>query len=296
MHDYLRAVGFSGIRTRKDLDKVLGLILSKPSSTKSVKTKYDDKHSLVEKSLDFSDGMGIQIRGEYDEKGFFHLENYFPYLRGRRVSTYEEITLNKKVDTFAFLGTADHPSFGVALMFYLLNSLDYYERKARGEDFNTSLPLRFSALSLSGTILFPIRKTEEQARLLEEESRFQSRLMIKARKGDEKAINLLTIRDMKKNSMLSRRVLKEDLYSIVDSYFMPYGAFADHFKILGEIKEVISHKNLYTGEELTELVVRCNATDFFIGINNADLLGEPKVGRRFKGTIWLQGIVDFNQA
>jgi hypothetical protein len=29
-------------------------------------------------------------------------------------------------------------------------------------------------------------------------------------------------------------------------------------------------------------------------MNKKDLLGEPAVGRRFKGNIWLQGMIDFN--
>ena len=31
-----------------------------------------------------------------------------------------------------------------------------------------------------------------------------------------------------------------------------------------------------------------------VAINQAHLLGEPAVGRRFKGQIWLQGSVKFN--
>ena len=30
-----------------------------------------------------------------------------------------------------------------------------------------------------------------------------------------------------------------------------------------------------------------------VGINKLDLLGEPAIGRRFKGEVWLQGLVEF---
>jgi D-alanyl-lipoteichoic acid acyltransferase DltB (MBOAT superfamily) len=35
--------------------------------------------------------------------------------------------------------------------------------------------------------------------------------------------------------------------------------------------------------------------DITIGINQKDLMGEPQVGRRFKGDIWLQGIGHFEE-
>lgn len=293
MHDYLRAVGFSNIESRKELDKILGTVMTTPSFIRTYYPKGRRKNVLVEKSYDFSERMGITVRGEYDDKGFFHLEHYFPYLIGKRVSAYETVLVNKRVDTYAYTGTADDLHFGVTLMFYLQNALDYLEEVEKGGGLKDALPLTLSALSCSGKILLPIEKTLEQVRTQNEENTAYSKLLHKAKNGDEEAINLLTVRDIDKYSMISRRLLNEDVYSIVESTFMPFGSESDHFTIIGEIKEVIPHVNSFTGEALTELIVTCNGVDFFIGINNADLLGEPKVGRRFKGTIWLQGLVDF---
>ncbi|MEE1517216.1 MAG: DUF3881 family protein, partial [Lachnospiraceae bacterium] len=33
---------------------------------------------------------------------------------------------------------------------------------------------------------------------------------------------------------------------------------------------------------------------FDVCINKKDLLGEPEVGRRFKGSIWVQGYINYN--
>lgn len=294
MHDYLRAVGFSKIENRKDLDKILGIVMTRPSFVRTFHSKTGNKNILVEKSFDFSERMGITVRGEYDEKGFFHLEHYFPYLTGKKVSAYENVMIHKRMDTYAYTGTADDLHFGVSLMFYLQNVLDYLEEAEKGDGLRDALPLTLSALSTSAKILLPIEKTMEQAKSQSEENHYQSKLLHRAKNGDEEAINILTMRDLDKYSMISRRLLTEDVYSIVDSSFMPYGSEADHFTLLGEIKEVISHVNFVTGESLTELIVSCNGVDFFIGINNADLTGEAKVGRRFKGIIWLQGMVDFS--
>ena len=94
-------------------------------------------------------------------------------------------------------------------------------------------------------------------------------------------------------SMASRRATREDIYSIVDTTFMPSGIECDQYSILGEIKEVICKKNRFTGEEIYDLKVECNDLYFRVGINKMDLLGEPLPGRRFKGKIWMMGTAHF---
>ena len=38
-------------------------------------------------------------------------------------------------------------------------------------------------------------------------------------------------------AMISKRVMDEDIYSIVDTYFMPYGMECDLYSVMGEILE-----------------------------------------------------------
>ncbi len=40
--------------------------------------------------------------------------------------------------------------------------------------------------------------------------------------------------------------------------------------------------------------IECNDMYFDICINEKDLMGVPEEGRRFKGSIWLQGRINFN--
>ena len=63
--------------------------------------------------------------------------------------------------------------------------------------------------------------------------------------------------------------------------------------IRSEIMEYVTLKNILTGEELCQMTIECNDIQFDVCINKADLLGEPEVGRRFKGLIWLQGQLHF---
>ena len=39
--------------------------------------------------------------------------------------------------------------------------------------------------------------------------------------------------------------------------------------------------------------INCNELCFELCINEKDIYGEPEVGRRFKGYIWLQGYINF---
>ena len=99
--------------------------------------------------------------------------------------------------------------------------------------------------------------------------------------------------DMDTYSMISQRIVREDIFSIVDSYFMPYGIECDQYNVMGEILDFKVFKNILTGEEVYQLTLDSNDVQFDVCINKKDLLGEPQTGRRFKGIIWLQGQLHF---
>ena len=124
-------------------------------------------------------------------------------------------------------------------------------------------------------------------------ARNRSHLIAAARKGDEEAIENLTLEDMDTYTAISRKIRKEDVFSIVDTYFMPYGVECDQYSILGEIIESQKRQNYMTGENVYQMTINCNELIFDMCINEEDLLGEPEVGRRFKGIIWMQGYINF---
>ena len=123
----------------------------------------------------------------------------------------------------------------------------------------------------------------------------RNNLIEAARNGDESAMETLTIDDIDLYSRISRRAMKEDLYSIIDSCFMPCGVECDQYSVIGEIKDIQKAKNIYTKEELYVLSLECNDLLFNVCINSQDLIGEPEIGRRFKGQIWLQGTLNFEE-
>ena len=94
-------------------------------------------------------------------------------------------------------------------------------------------------------------------------------------------------------TMISKKIQKEDVFSIVDTYFMPYGVECDQYSVLGEILSSEKIQNNLSGEQVYRMTINCNDLIFDLCINEEDLMGEPEAGRRFKGTIWMQGYINF---
>ena len=123
--------------------------------------------------------------------------------------------------------------------------------------------------------------------------RQRNQLIAEAKKGNQEAIDSLTIDDIDLYAMVSKRIQYEDIYSIVDTAFIPYGSESDNYTVLATILDCTSITNTQTKEEVYVLQLECNHLIFEVCINKKDLLGEPQIGRRFRGTVWMQGNVDF---
>lgn len=290
MHSYLRAIGFSDIKDGSEIKDIIHDVFYEYDERNAA--KEDKGRAFVEYSRTFGPDMGITVCGSLDREGF-HQEYYFPYLKGSGITTKEELAIEKRGENESYCGVCEDMRVGVSLIFYLQNVAKYKKESFLGKLLNQDITTTFSGLSLQGKILFPVLKNEEQIKSNREAERKRSRLLAEARKGDEAAIESLTLEDIDMYTMISRRVQREDVFSIVETYFMPYGMECDQYHILGEIKRVQKVKNEYTKEKVWQMNLDCNDMNFDICINAKDLIGDPEVGRRFKGSIWLQGRVNF---
>ncbi|HWT73165.1 MAG TPA: DUF3881 family protein [Mobilitalea sp.] len=292
MHSYLRAIGFSNINNRTELNQLLDKITEQAAKVRTVEL---NKGNLTELMMEFGEGLGITLRGELDEAGKFHLEHYFPYAFGANISTREEVGINKRVDSEAYTGMCDDFRLGVSLIFYLQNVIDFLEKKNQNMPMSTPFSITLAALSLEGRILLPIEMDEVQVRNITAETKYRNNLIAEAKKGNQDAIDSLTIDDIDTYAMISRRAKKEDIYSIVDTSFIPFGSESDNYSIIATITESNLIENTLTKEEVYDLQLVCNDLTFRMCINKEDLLGEPLVGRRFKGNIWMQGSIAFSE-
>jgi len=291
LHRYLRAIGFSELTDRKKIRELL---------TDSV--KYADKRNytlnkdnimLGEFCKNFAENMGIAVCGEFDDEDKFVLDYYYPYLSGTGVTSYEDVSVERHASKDSYAGVCDDLKVGISLIFYLRNMIPYVKAQAMNKLPIRGTSLTLSGLSVNGSIMLPIMKDEEQKQRVQKESATRNSLLAAARKGDEDAIETLTLEDMDMYTTISRKIQKEDIFSLVDTYFMPYGVECDQYSVLGEIVDMKMTTNNLTGEKIYILRICCNELTFDVCINIIDLFGEPKVGRRFKGVIWLQGMINF---
>lgn len=291
MHKYLRAIGFSKVKNRRQLNELVSIAVK--NADERLYTSLDQETLLAEYNLFCGRNMGICVRGEYDENNLFLMDYYFPFFKGTQISSYADISVERHAEKESYAGICDDIKVGVSLIFYLQNIVSYLKRKHSDELPIMGTSLSLGALSTQGTIIMPILKNEQDVRRTRKMSNDRNRLIAQARKGDEDAIENLTLDDMDTYTSIAKMIVKEDVLSLVDTYFMPYGVECDQYAVLGEILDVSKAKNPITKEEVWQLTVDCNDLNMDICINSHDLYGEPAIGRRFKGSIWLQGTIHF---
>lgn len=292
MHKFLKTIGFSKI-SKNELDHIIQDIIEHPQIIKV--TKDSEGNEFAELSREFAQNIGITVCGIYEDDDTFRYEYSYPYFIGTNVSTEEQVDIEKHSEKESYAGVCDEISIGVTMIFYLQNVADYlseYNRQGSKAFFHGAI---LSGLASDGKILLPIIKREEDSIKKDYDNSRRNQLIAQAREGDEDAIESLTMEDMDMYTILSKRVVREDVLSIVSSYFMPYGIESDHYSVLGEILNYTKEKNSHTGEGIYCFNICCNDMIFDVCINEKDLMGQPEIGRRLKANIWMQGNVCLNR-
>ena len=294
MHKYMRAIGFSKYKSYKELETLIKKVIYDADEKNYI--SLDDKNMLAEFCMDFGEDIGICVRGEFED--FEELENsgsryYFPYLRANVISSVEDVNIERHAEKESYAGVCDDVKVGVILIFYLRNMITSLKMKNSNRWGRTPTTISLSALSCQGRIMMPIEKRQDEEVMAKRAINKRNVLLTKARQGDEEAIETLTMEDMDMYSNISKRIYTEDIYSLVDTFFMPYGVECDHYSVLGEIKDCRKIRNSFTKEECYILTLSANDLLFDLCINKEDLYGEPAIGRRFKGIIWMQGYINY---
>lgn len=289
MHSYLRAIGFSKYKSRRQLEQVYVNTLKSPN--RKIITTVSVDTSLLQFEKDFGPSMGIALVGECDIEGNLSIEHYYPYLKGDTFAEYEKISIEKQTDKESYAGVCEDYHLGMTLIFYVINTADYAKSKWFNYSNRDLSQVKFSGLSIQGTVLLGVSKNNKQIRNEINQKINRNNLLAAARNGDTEALENLTIEEMDTYTSVNARTKSEDLLSIVNTSFMPCGVECDHYMIIGNILKVTELINSYTEEKVYNLLVETNDIIINVGINSLDLQGEPKEGRRFRGEIWLQGLV-----
>ena len=289
MHSYLRAIGFSNIKSRKQLEQIYVSTLRNPN--RKIITTISVDTSLIQFEKDFAPSLGLTLIGEYDVNGAISIEHYFPYIKGETLSSYENISIEKQTDKESYAGVCEDCRLGMTLIFYVLNIADYAKSKWLNYCNRHLKDVKLSALSIDGAIILGVKKNKLEQKFYQEQKKMRDKLLFEASNGDTEAIENLTISEMDTYTSLTYRIRGEDILSIVDTSFMPCGVECDHYMIIGDILSVSPVKNIITEELVYILLLEANGIHLNVAINSADLQGIPEVGRRFRGEIWLQGAI-----
>ena len=291
MHSYLRSIGFSDIKNRRQLTPITKEIIANPTTKNIVTVDADTR--LVQLNKDFGKPFGISLVGEMDIDNTISFEYYFPYVRSSFIMNQERIYIEKHGDKESYAGVCEDYNLGMTLIFFLTNISDYANTKWMNYSNHLITKAYMSGLSTSGKVILDIEQLPPANREHKCSSVNRNKLIEAARQGDRSAMESLTLDDMDIYTQVSRRAHYEDILSIVETNFMPYGIETEHYSIIGNILDCSLCENDYTKEPVYLLNVETNEMLMAIAINEKDLLGTPAPGRRFKGEIWLQGNVIF---
>ena len=290
MHQYLPAIGFSKIK-KKELENLIQEITLRPDYQESA---IDfEGNQFVELRYMVADNVGLILRCIYNEDDEFILDYYYPTYFGESISSKNDVEVIKQSDKDNYLVMCDEIRLGVNLIFQLQNMGEFLRNNIMAGK-SGDKTIRLAALSLDAKIILPLYDNEKSRIKEKMNNKKRIDLFEQAREGNEEALESLTMDEIDLYQRISRRVTREDILSVVTSYFMPFGIENDKYDILGDILDVKSVVNHLTMEELYIMVIESNDVVLEVCINKKNLFGEPAVGRRFKGTIWLQGTVDFS--
>ena len=93
MHSYLRAVGFSELKKRTQIEEIIQDVIE-TYDEKNVIEDYEDG-VFAEFSKNYGCDCGITVCGQYDENNEFHVEYYFPFFRGNGITTDENVVIER---------------------------------------------------------------------------------------------------------------------------------------------------------------------------------------------------------
>lgn len=286
MNKFMRAVGFSEYKTNRKLNQIFEAASRKPDTY--AEYTNTEKNTVFELTKMAGDGFGLTWIGT-KEDGELLYEYCYPFIKGTKYFSKADVSLEERATGNIYSAAFEDFRVGVFIIFFVQNGIEYLGIQEKSDNETDRTTMALSGLALNGTILLPLAFSEEEQQRKVKEQKKRIRLLTAARKGDEKAMESLAYQDMDIYTRVSKRILTEDVFSIVETSFIPYGMECDQYSIVADIVSAEKAVNLFTKEKIWKLRLSYNEIYIDVCMNQKDLMGEPKEGRRFKGNIWLQG-------
>lgn len=291
MHRFLNAVGFQCIKNQKQLNSLFEKIMEEPDCFECVPMEHDSDFAMM--SREFAPGMGVALYGRLDENQKFQSQFYVPYVKGSIPSTEVECFFHEHADKESFAGSCDDYRINISLIFAVTNIMELRGMVERTGSIQKSCSVCFTGLSVDGKILLPMQKTAKEKEMAKMAVKKRVDMITSMNGINPELVEQIGRKELENFRDAGIKLRTSDLYSVIDTYFMPYGVECDHYSVMGTIEDVAVVQNLLTKELVYRLMIDCNDVPIEIVIQKNDLLGIPEVGRRFKGSIWLTGTVNF---
>ena len=288
---YLRSIGFSSLEI-EDVLAVRDVVLQKPDRSQTIGMGEDKLFAQYYKNT--GQNIGITLTGYLNEKEQLIKPHMMPHVVSDfNLDAYEcEVHV---IDSDLILTYEDNNSDN-EIAFLMQDRITYEKNPKQFAqlmlDKKIKKKINVSGISVFGTIILSVAR-EEDSLEEDEEEMYYNNLVIRSKSGDEQARELLTVYEAKSMQIIRERLKEEDLFSVVDSYFLPVTHSDDvsMYDILGTIEDVEEIINTDTQELVYKIAVNATGVVMQIFINKDDLLGVPILGMRFMGNCRLQGDV-----
>ena len=287
MHRFLRSIGFSSVRTKQQLNDLKSWVLADPDRLSVVGLPDDGNVAMAEREI--AGHAGIAVVGEMDERGELQPEYYFPYISTTHISSDARLTCEKQSQRNGFIGMCEDYRMGMALIFTVRNVAEVFKLEQTGLLGDGYKKVCFSALLEDAEVLLPLYQPEMVLKHVNDEDARRQRLVDDANNGSERAMEELANRDVRILENMLSMLRKSDVYTLIESFFMPHGMESDQYYFLGRIAALQHVRNEYTGEFFYRMLVETNRMVLVAAVNDRDLLGVPEVGRRIRCHGWLLG-------
>ena len=292
MNLFLRSVGFKGFSAAEEDDLIRRAITA---GIKSDKIFRNDKHGKAMIMYATSVSAGIAVYGHMVNERFVY-DTHFPYLFSKRTVNEKEIVVFKDLTSESFCAISE-AGRSVPRMFFITNPLDVLfeidNQNAGGEsDYETEgdgalrhmilkdVSISYSGMAIAASVLLAAYDKNKYFRDLGSiPSTEDTQSADPVRNSGRQAVSN------------AKRAEREDIMSIVDTHFYPGGNSGDSFVVLGNITGLRSEENVITGQSFYIMTLQADNETFDVAVNTADVIGEPRVGRRFSARTWLHGYV-----
>ena len=143
MHQYLKAIGFGNVRSKKEMNKVL--LQVKNLFTQQDLISQDEEIDFCEYRKEFGAGIGISLCGDMDIDENFERNYYYPYFFGTGITSYADVYVERRMDREAYAGICEDVKIGINLIFHLQNTAEFLKKQQAGKD-----SVKYKSVTLSG--------------------------------------------------------------------------------------------------------------------------------------------------